>query len=171
MRPILISTAALALAGLGCCGGDDKASSSASATATPQAAAPPPAELLGTYTTTLKRSDVPDPAPPELDGQYRWTLRITKDGGPDDKPALTIVKPPDDVLESSAMAVTGDRLELTGEECAQTMGRLDRVELVHVEGRGGHAAADRRQARMCRQGRRDDPQRRAVEAVWLNLRA
>jgi len=123
MRPILISTAALALAGLGCGGDDEKTSSPSSAgTATPQAVAPPPAELLGTYTTTLKRSDVPDPAPPELDGQYRWTLRITKDGGPDDKPALTIVKPPDDVLESSAMAVTGDKLELTGEECAQTMG-------------------------------------------------
>jgi len=118
MRPILISTAALALAGLGC-GGDDESSS---ATTTPQAVAPPPAALLGTYTTTLKRSDVPDPAPPELDGQYRWTLRITKDGGPDDKPALTIVKPPDDVLESSAMAVTGDKVELSGEECAQTMG-------------------------------------------------
>jgi hypothetical protein len=123
MRPILISTAALALAGLGCGGDDEQTSSPSSAgTATPQAVAPPPAELLGTYTTTLKRSDVPDPAPPELDGQYRWTLRITKDGGPDDKPALTIVKPPDDVLESSAMAVTGDKLELTGEECAQTMG-------------------------------------------------
>ena len=50
-------------------------------------------------------------------------------------------------------------------------GRLDRVELVHVEGRGGQPAADRRQARMRRQGRRDDPQRRAMEAVWLNLRA
>jgi hypothetical protein len=124
MRPILISTAALALAGLGCGGDDEKTSSSSSAATntTPQAVAPPPAELLGTYTTTLKRSDVPDPAPPELDGQFRWTLRITKDGGPDDKPALTIVKPPDDVLESSAMAVTGDKLELTGEECAQTMG-------------------------------------------------
>lgn len=121
MRPILISTAALALAGLGCGGGDDKASSSSSATSTPQAVAPPPAELLGTYTTTLKRSDIPDPAPPELDGQYRWALRITQDGGPDDKPALTIVKPPDDVLESSPMAVTGDLLKLTGEECAQTM--------------------------------------------------
>jgi hypothetical protein len=122
MRPILISTAALALAGLGCGGDDEKASSSASATTAPQAVALPPAALLGTYTTTLKRSDVPDPAPPELDGQYRWTLRITKDGGPDDKPALTIVKPPDDVLESSAMAVTGDKLELSGEECAQTVG-------------------------------------------------
>ena len=121
MRPILISTAALALAGLGCGGGDDKTASSSSATTTPQAVAPPPAELLGTYTTTLKRSDVPDPAPPELDGQYRWTLRITKDGGPDDKPALTIVKPPDDVLESSAMAVTGDKLELTG-GVRETMG-------------------------------------------------
>ena len=121
MRPILISTAALALAGLGCGGGDDKASSSSSATATPQAVTPPPAELLGTYTTTMKRSDIPDPAPPELDGQYRWTLRITKDGGPDNKPALTIVKPPDDVLESSAMAVTGDELKLTGEECAASM--------------------------------------------------
>ena len=171
MRPILISTAALALAGLGCGGGDDKASSSSSATTTPQAVAPPPAELLGTYTTTLKRSDIPDPAPPELDGQYRWTLRITKDGGPDDKPALTIVKPPDDVLESSAMAVTGDELKLTGEECAASMGGSGRVELVHVEGRGRQPAADRRQARMRRQGRRDDPQRRAMEAVWLNLRA
>jgi hypothetical protein len=122
MRPILISTAALALAALGCGGDDENAPSSSAATTTPQAVAPPPAALLGTYTTTLKRSDVPDPAPPELDGQYRWTLRITKDGGPDDKPALTIVKPPDDVLESSAMAATGDKLELSGEECAQTMG-------------------------------------------------
>jgi len=122
MRPILVSTAALALAGLGCGGDDEKASSSSSAaTTTPQAVAPPPAELLGTYTTTLKRSDVPEPAPPELDGQYRWTLRITKDGGPDDKPALTIVKPPDDVLESSPMAVTGDTLKLSGEECAASM--------------------------------------------------
>jgi hypothetical protein len=118
MRPIPISAAALALAGLGCGGGDQAPSSKA----TPQAAATPPAELLGTYTTTLKRSDVPKPAPPELDGQYRWTLRITKDGGPDDKPALTIVKPPDDVLESSAMAVTGGELQLTGEECAQDTG-------------------------------------------------
>lgn len=120
MRRILISTAALALVGAGC-GGDDKASPSSSAT-TPQAAAPAPAELLGTYTTTLKRSDVPKPAPPELDGQYRWTLRITEDGGPDNKPALTIVKPPDDGLESSAMAVTGDELKLSGEECAQKTG-------------------------------------------------
>jgi hypothetical protein len=122
MRPILISTAALALAGLGCGGGDEKASSSPSSTQTPQAVTPPPAALLGTYSTTLKRSDVPTPAPPELDGQYRWTLRITKDGGPHDEPALTIVKPPDDVLESSPMAVDGDELKLTGEECAQQMG-------------------------------------------------
>ena len=112
----------LALAMVGCGGDDDKASSSSSPASTPQAAAPPPAELLGTYTTTLKRSDVPKPAPPELDGQYRWTLRITKDGGPDNKPALTIVKPPDDVLESSAMAATGAVLKLTGEECAQETG-------------------------------------------------
>src|SRR3954453_11163151 len=118
MRPILISTAALALAGLGC-GGDDESSS---ATTTPQAVAPPPAALLGTYTTTLKRSDVPEPAPPELDGQYRWTLRITKDGGPGDKPARTMGRPPDGGLEASAMAVTGDNVELSGEECAQTMG-------------------------------------------------
>jgi hypothetical protein len=120
MRPILISTAALALAGLGCGGGDDTAASSS--TPAPKAAAPPPAELLGTYTTTLKRSDVPKPAPRELDGQYRWTLRITKDGGPDDKPALTIVIPPDDALESSVLAVAGDVLTLTGQECAQQTG-------------------------------------------------
>src|SRR3954452_429546 len=106
MRPILISTAALALAGLGC-GGDDESSS---ATTTPQAVAPPPAALLGTYTTTLKRSDVPEPAPPDLHGQYRWTLRITKAGGRDDKPAHTIVNPPDHAIESSAMAVTGDKV-------------------------------------------------------------
>src|SRR3954447_1154822 len=122
MRPILISTAALALAGLGCGGDDEKASSSSAATTTPQAVAPPPAALLGTYTTTLKRSDVPDPAPPELDGQYRWTLRITKGGAPDARRPRTIVKPPDDGLESSAMAVTGDKLAVTGEECAETMG-------------------------------------------------
>src|SRR3954465_5667782 len=110
MRPILISTAALALAGLGCGGDDEKTASSSSATTTPQAVAPPPAALLGTYTTTLKRSAVPDPAPPELDGQYRWTRPLPKDGSPDDQPALAIVKPPDDVLESSSMPVTGPKL-------------------------------------------------------------
>jgi hypothetical protein len=124
MRHILTCAAMAALAVAGC-GGDDESAgtdSTSSAASTPRAVAPPPAELLGTYTTRLKRSDIPKPAPPELDGQYRWTLRITKDGGPDNKPALTIVKPPDDVLESSAMAATGDSLKLTGEECAQQTG-------------------------------------------------
>jgi hypothetical protein len=116
MRRCLLAVVAVTLVG---CGGDE----AATPTATPAAKdAGPPAELLGTYTTRLKSTDVPSPAPPELDGQYRWTLRITKDGGPDDKPALTIVRTPDDVLESSAMAATGDVLKLTGEECAQKSG-------------------------------------------------
>ncbi len=122
MRPIRATAAALALAAAGC-GGDDTASSPSTA-GTPQAVAPPPAALLGTYTTTLKRSDVPKPAPPEIGGQYRWTLRITKDGGLDNKPALTIVKPPDEVLESSVLSVTGDQLTLTREECAPAGDKL-----------------------------------------------
>lgn len=105
MRPILISTAALALAGLGCGGDDEKASSPSSATTTPQGVAPPPAALLGTYTTTLKRSDV------ELSGEecaqktgdsivsssYTWkadgdTLRLTAvKHGCADKVAETIL--------------------------------------------------------------------------------
>jgi hypothetical protein len=67
-------------------------------------------------------ADVPKPVPDLLDGEYRWTLRITKDGGPDNAPALTIVNPPDDVLESSAIAVSGDTIELMREECEKPSG-------------------------------------------------
>jgi hypothetical protein len=96
MRPILISTAALALAGLGCGGGDEKSPSSSPATTTPQTVTPPPAELLGTYTTTLKPTDVPDPAPP-CRASYTWkaegeSLRLTAvKHGCADKVAKTIL--------------------------------------------------------------------------------
>ena len=97
------------------CGGDDS-SEDAAATAT----AGPPAELLGTYTTTLKAADVPAKPPPELADQRRWRLKITKDGGPDDGPALTILRPPSDALESSKLSTSGDVLTLSDEECAPT---------------------------------------------------
>jgi hypothetical protein len=82
----------------------------------------PPARLLGTYTTTLKKSDLPTPVPPELQGQDRWTLKITKAGGIENAPTLTIVRPPSDVLESSTLSVSGDTLRLSDEECAQATG-------------------------------------------------
>ncbi len=117
--------ALLALALTACGGDDDPAADKAAthaATKAPRAAAPPPADLLGTYTTRLKPADFPKPVPDLLDGEYRWTLRITKDGGPDNAPALTIVNPPDDVLESSAIAVSGDTIELIREECEKPSG-------------------------------------------------
>ena len=118
---------ALLVFALAACGGDDQAAEKTAEKPAEKPAEPPPAELLGTYTTRLQRADIPRPVPDLLDGEYRWTLRITKDGGPDNAPALTIVHPPDDVLESSAMAVTGDTIKLMREECEKPSGGYDLV--------------------------------------------
>jgi hypothetical protein len=114
------SAAVLALAvaaAAGCGGGGGGSSSSTSA------GGPPPAELVGTYTTTLKASDIPKPAPDELKGgAYDWKLEIAKSGGIDNAPNLTIASPAGGALESPTLSVAGDTLNLTHEECAPSGG-------------------------------------------------
>ena len=111
-----IAVAAAAAAG---CGSDDDNAKQAEQ-------APPPA-LLGTYSMNLSAADLPADPPPELtDRADRWTLKITASGGPNDKPALTLVNDrlvklqsaEAAVLESSQLGVAGDRIVLHGEACS-----------------------------------------------------
>ncbi len=54
-----------------------------------------PSRLLGTYTTTLKRSDLPTKAPRELtDWSRTWKLTIANSGGVSGGDALTIANVP-----------------------------------------------------------------------------
>ena len=114
--PLMLVIAGLLAAG---CGGGES-DSAAPAKAKKASPAPPPAALIGTYTTTLSKADIPTPTPPELRDQRRWIVRITKDGGVDNAPALTILMPPSEPLESSTLSVSGDTLTLSREECAPT---------------------------------------------------
>jgi hypothetical protein len=118
---VLIALICLAAAGCGSSGPSSRETSGPPATRS-KAIVAPPAALLGTYTTTLKKSDLPAPTPPELSGQLRWTLKITKDGGVDNAPTVTIIRPPSDVLESPTLSVSGDTLKLSNEECAAASG-------------------------------------------------
>jgi hypothetical protein len=75
---------------------------------------------VGTYTTTLKASDIPKPPPDELKARanpYHWKLVIAKSGGIDNAPALTIVSPQHGSLESPTLSVSGDTLNLSKEFC------------------------------------------------------
>jgi len=118
-RSVPMAVVLTGLLTLGCGSGDSK---SAKTSTSPATATAPPARLVGTYTTTLKKSDLPASPAPELRDQLRWTLKITKHGGIDNAPALTIIRPPSDVLESSTLATSGDTVELSNEECAQASG-------------------------------------------------
>jgi hypothetical protein len=96
------------------CGGGDSAAPPAD---TGAQTASVPAELLGTYTTTLQKADIPANAPPEL-GELTWTLRIGDKGGPNGGPFLAIDSPTHGNLEAPSLRVDGDRLLLLHEECA-----------------------------------------------------
>ncbi len=121
MRSLMALVLALPIIAAAGCGGDSSDRTTAAASAAPQGnkpGGPPPAELLGTYTTTLKRADVPASAPPELKSQRAWLMRITKDGGSGNAPSLAIIRPPSDPLEASILSVSADTLTLSKEECA-----------------------------------------------------
>jgi hypothetical protein len=111
----------IALAGcaamLGGCGGG---SGDATHTSAPAARAPAvPANLVGRYTTTLRRSDLPAAAPPELtDGSSTWQLTVARSGGIDNSPAVTIANAKLGVLESSNFAARGGTVLLRQEDCA-----------------------------------------------------
>src|SRR3954454_8959614 len=124
-RSLMVAAALLVASTVGCGGSDEGPTpTQAPSTTTKTAAstpATPPAELLGTYATALRASDIPKPAPPEL-ADRKWLLRITPDGGIENAPTLTIVRPPEDVLESSTLSVNGDKLEVSQQECAVDTG-------------------------------------------------
>src|SRR5689334_3497197 len=74
------------LAGCGAGSGDARHTSAL-------AARPPsvPATLVGRYTTTLRRSDLPADPPPELThGSSTWHLTVAPSGGIGNGPAVTI---------------------------------------------------------------------------------
>lgn len=115
-----LTGAAIALAvtaGLCSCGESKGASTTTSA--------PPsvPASLLGTYTMSLKPSDIPPSPPPELtDHAEHWTLKILRSGGPSGGPALVIINDELGSLEQPDLKVEGNHLKLGHEECASDSG-------------------------------------------------
>ncbi len=115
-----LAACALALAGLisaGCGGGGGGQAST-------KAGGPPPARLVGTYTTTLKRADLPKPVPIEFTAGYKWKVEIAKSGGINNAPNLTITNLPEAgcCLESPTLSVSGDTLNLTHETCETKSG-------------------------------------------------
>jgi hypothetical protein len=77
-----------------------------------------PSDLLGTYTTTLKRGDLPTKPPRELTyGPRTWKLTIANSGGPNGSDAFTIANASLGPLESSPFSVQGNNILLHNEEC------------------------------------------------------
>jgi hypothetical protein len=125
MRSLTVPVLTVALISAAGCGGSSSDKTTALSTATTQvvdAGGAPPAELLRSYTTTLTKADTKAEASKDLRDQYPWKLTITKDGGVNNSPTVTMTAPPSNVLESSTVAVSGNTLALTGEECAQASG-------------------------------------------------
>ncbi len=119
-RASFTAAALLAAAGVAGCGGDsDAGKSGAKASTATQAERSAPPDLVGTYSMTLKRRDLPANPPPELtDRAEKWSLKIANTGGPDNGPALTLINDQLGVLESSRLGVIGNRILLHNEECA-----------------------------------------------------
>ena len=108
---------------VGSCGGSN---SSTPAASTPGAGGSTtasegtiPTALLGTWTTTLKASDLPANTPPELaNAASKWQLQIAETGGTNNGPVLSIVNPQLGQLEGPTLQVSGNELKLLQEECA-----------------------------------------------------
>jgi hypothetical protein len=102
---------------LGGCGNGSSSSTHTSALAAQRAPAVP-APLLGRYTATLQRSDLPANPPPELtEGSRTWKLTVAPSGGIDNGPAITIANAKLGVLESSNFAAQAGTLLLRREDC------------------------------------------------------
>jgi hypothetical protein len=113
MRPTVVLIGVLATLMLGACGSDDDAGSGGAAS--PKRA---PAQLLGTYTTTLKSADLPADAAEELThSSLKWKLTIANTGGVSDGPAFAIANEENGSLEDPPFSVSGDVIELHHEEC------------------------------------------------------
>ena len=119
---LAIAASLVLLAG---CGSSDKSNDKTSS-APAAAESPPPPALVGTYTTTLKKSDLPpNPAPELTNHAERWQLRISTTGGPAGGPAFTILNPKLGALESPTVGVTGSTVALHKEECGANSSTVD----------------------------------------------
>jgi hypothetical protein len=115
-RVVRVGGAAALLAMSACGGGENSSKSSAIMPAVPE-------RLLGTYTMSLKASDLPPSPPPELTDQAKhWTMKITTTGAATGGPALELINNALGSLEQPALRVHGHRLVLQHEECASTSG-------------------------------------------------
>jgi hypothetical protein len=115
----LVALAATAAIAAGCGDDDNNADTGAAASQKQEARAPTvPADLLGRYTTTLQRADLPQHPPPELTDGSKWKLTIAKSGGIENGPAFTIANAQLGVLESSNFAAQEGTVLLEHEECA-----------------------------------------------------
>jgi hypothetical protein len=104
---------------VGCGDDSDEGSKGSESSAKKQSERPAPADLVGTYSMTLKRSDLPANPPEELTNQAeKWTLKIANTGGPNNGPALSLINDKLGQLESPRFGVTGNRILLHDEECA-----------------------------------------------------
>jgi hypothetical protein len=105
-------------------------SSSSSKTTRPHppstAVAHAPSNLLGTYTTTLKRSDLPTKPPPALTfGSRTWKLTIANSGGVNGGDAFRIANATRGELEDSPFSVQGNDVLLHNEACDASNKLLD----------------------------------------------
>jgi hypothetical protein len=112
------TAALLAVAGAVGCGGDSDSDAGKKGAKT-QAERPAPPDLVGTYSRTLKRADLPANPPPELTVRAeRWSLKIANTGGPGNAPSLTLINDQLGVLEASRIGVIGNRILLHDQGCA-----------------------------------------------------
>jgi hypothetical protein len=78
-----------------------------------------PQELLGQYSVSLPKADLPQDAPEELaEGSETWTVTLAETGGPGEGPAFTIANDQLGALASSNFQVKGKRILIKEEECA-----------------------------------------------------
>jgi hypothetical protein len=118
IRRPLLAIGLVTLVGAGGCGSDGDSDTTGTASAK-QAEEQAPAELLGSYTTTLKASDLPPNPPDELThGSKQWKLTIANSGGIDNGPVFAIANGQAGSLENPSFGVKGDLVLLHREECA-----------------------------------------------------
>jgi hypothetical protein len=114
-RRFTIPLLVLALAPAACGGSGEQAATTTTVARAPAAKAPEvPPELVGTWSTTLRRGDIP--ATFALNNPF--TVRITPDGGVDNAPAFTIADGKEPIEgEVSTPVFDGDTVTLKQEGC------------------------------------------------------
>ena len=111
---LTIPLLALALVPAACGGSDEQAATTTARTATAATPATIPPALVGTWTTTLRRSEVPRPF--ALNNPF--SVKITRDGGVDGAPAFTLADATETIEgEVSTPAFSGDTVTLRHEGC------------------------------------------------------